>query len=596
MAAVPPLIVFLLVLLWGGFFSIASCAVGVLMCILAGVLWLRKEHRSQKTASISLLPLAIAIAYTVSSVANGVTLTTVSETATWFVAAEFSLLVLMLDVKEYQKALQILCWAGAATAVAGILVYVGIIPLSLGMVDERLQFTFQYANAAAAWYAACTFLALFSPNAWQRSMAFVVATAFLLTMSGGGTLVFLLVALALGVAWGRKGQWGRLLYALTHGALAVAFFVVLHAGQGNQAFMLTLVIMGGVCFVLHKQEELVLHHDKARLLCLVAAGALAAACIAAPLLVPARLTEALATFVERFYQMHDGFVLWTSSPLYGVGPDNWQYRYAYVQTAQYHTTVVHSSYVQVLCDAGLLGLLPLAAFVVLGVRSILAGDDEGWKLGRLTASLVITMHALIDFDLQFSSIMLLLVLLVGNPLQKIQGPTVKGLVTGVLSIALMAPLCAFGAICDATRTSLVAANAVGDYQTCRQIFENNPLALGDPTAQEEYLAALYEQGALSECVSLYRQLECPTDKATLYAALAYYGRQDYAIGGAELIQHMEAQPYNDEFYRNVKVLIDAYGLDASLVARYNAAVDRANMLASQVSPLLPKQQQLETRV
>lgn len=596
MAIVPPLIVTLLVLLWGGFFNLATCAVGVLLCALAGILWLRKERKTQTIALASLLPLAIALAYAASAVANGVTLTTVSETAAWITAAGFSLLVLTLDAREYQKALEALCWVGVATAVGGILVYVGVIPLSLGMVDERLQFTFQYANAAAAWYAACTFFALFSPNAWQRSMAFVVATAFLLTMSGGGTLVYLLVALALGVAWGCKGQWGRLLYVLVHGALAVAFFVVLHAGQGNQAFLLALVLMGGVCFVLHRQEELVLRHDKARTLCLVTAGALGAACVAAPLLVPARLTEALATFVERFYQMHDGLALWTSSPLLGIGPDNWQYHYAYVQTAQYHSTVVHSSYVQVLCDAGLLGLLLLVAFVVLGVRSIMSSDDEGWKLGRITASLVIALHAFIDFDLQFSSIMLLLVLLVGNPLQKMQGPTVKGLVTGVLSIALMAPLCAFGAICDATRTSLVAANAGGDYQTCRQIFENNSLALGDPTAQEEYLAALYEQGALSECVSLYRQLECPTDKATLYAALACYGRQDYAIGGAELIQHMEAQPYNDEFYRNVKVLIDAYGLDASLVARYNAAVDRANMLASKVSPLLPKQQQLETRV
>ena len=58
--------------------------------------------------------------------------------------------------------------AGVLSAAAGLIMYFVMSDNELFVAGNSLMFTFQYANAAGCWYAACFVLALFSENKYIR--------------------------------------------------------------------------------------------------------------------------------------------------------------------------------------------------------------------------------------------------------------------------------------------------------------------------------------------------------------------------------------------------------------------------------------------
>lgn len=72
-----------LVLLQGGFFSLATCACGLVASALAAVVWLRRPLREARLPIVPLLFAAMALAYLISAIVNGASLTTLAETGAW---------------------------------------------------------------------------------------------------------------------------------------------------------------------------------------------------------------------------------------------------------------------------------------------------------------------------------------------------------------------------------------------------------------------------------------------------------------------------------------------------------------------------------
>ncbi len=106
-------------------------------------------------------------------------------------------------------------------------------------------------------------------------------------------------------------------------------------------------------------------------------------------------------------------------PIFGHGGGAWEASYKSFQTYDYSTTQVHSSWIQILVETGLIGFLSFAGIWVLlilyGFSIWRKGNDEQ-KL--LQASLVISAlalggHALIDFDFSLSCTLLFLFALFG---------------------------------------------------------------------------------------------------------------------------------------------------------------------------------------
>lgn len=580
MVALLTLSISLMVLLQGGFFGLATCAVGILVCATAVAVWLGKAHRLEALPVVPLLFCCVAVLFLVSALAAGPSLTTLAETGAWATCAGVSFLAAAQGRDGRAWSLVALCWFGVATAVAGVFVYAGLLPLAGGMVEDRLQFTFQYANAAGAWYAVCALISLLSPDRRLRAITPVPATALLLTLSGGSLFAFLVVSVALGVVWVKRGDWKRLFGALFYGVCAAALFVTCRFAPIFGALTVTAALVLSLKFEGAIHERIAVAETRRWSIVLVCI--LGVSAVLGIALMHDRTADALRSVAERSCQVRDGLALWSSSSMLGVGPDNWQYLYPYIQTSVYYATVVHSSLVQLLLDVGLLGVALLIGACVLGLRGLWqdlkAAVEEKWSLATLCAVSFLLIHSLIEFDLQFSALACLLAFLLSGP----SGPKVpkrqigsfafpKGYVAGALGLLVCLPLCGVGVLCTASSTALTIANQSGDYKECVRMFEGNSLAQADAAAQSEYLFAMYSLGDPALVTRCYERMLAPNDRDALYAAISYY-RQDKTHEATQLlIERLETRPYDTAFLEGALKLAGKYGVDDAQRPRFDAA-------------------------
>ena len=583
--------IMLLVVFQGGFFAMPACVLGLVLCAAAGVHYLRKASRSVPVGAVPLLFCGMAAAYLVSATLNGLSITTMGTTGGIAACAGFACLACAQSSKTQGRAINALGWFGVITSVGGVLVAAGLWPMVGGMVESRLQFSFQYANAAAAWYGACTLLCLLSPNERLNACVALPGTALLLTLSGGGLMVFGASFTCVSIVWLRSGRWDRLFGALVQAVIAVALFVATYVLGGAWAIAALVAALAACVWVMRNDVgNLAVFGVRTTSIALLIALLLGV--VAATMLLSGRIAQALASVTERGYHIRDGLCLWSSAPIFGVGPSNWQYLYQYVQTAPYHTTIVHSSLVQFMLDAGLVGFACFAAAMVLGVRQAWQAArveewQSGWAAARLAAALSLLIYAFIEFDLQFSALLFLLVLLVCQSATPCTNepsaipdatasagtrrlPRPKGAILGVLSL-LLVPLCAAGVLCGLTSTAMTSALAAGDYDMCERLFQSSAFAQADTTAQGQYLTAQYERGNYGYAIDAFYRMPAPSDADALFAVLSCYRQGDVERATAIMAERLEVQPYNVDFCASARQLVDTYGCDMAQEARFEAA-------------------------
>lgn len=571
------------VVVFGGFLNLYNCAMGVILAVVGGTLWLGRSRRTKGLPPAALLLMCSAATYFLSVLVNGPTLTTIAKTGSVAAMAAMALVVSAEGGARRGVALWVLAWFGVATAVAGLLMVSGMLPFPSGMSGSRLQFSFQYANAAGVWYGVISLLCLLSPDARQRGCVVFPLAATLLTQSVGALLVLGMVGAALAVGLGRAGEWGRILLALLRVMAAGMVFVLARALPGVLG-LITVAVAAGACWVCTRYAEDVQNVSSARTLCVVAALVLLAAAVLGVWASPERAREALGTLAERFYHMRDGIALGLTKPFLGVGPDNWQYLYPSVQTAQYQTAFVHNSYVQMLCDAGVVGAGLFVAAIVAGVRAIIAERGE-WGRAALCATVLVCVHAGGDFDLEYGSLTLLLAVLLAVPRES--RVPVRGVAAGAGALAFVLPLCVWGAWGGASATAISTAASLGDFGPCVELCESIPFARDDPASQEKLVISQRALGRPGESVSVFESASMPTDLTAVTASLALYDEGDYVKAAELLVTWMEARPYDVDLYLMASKVVHEKGLESSFVARYNKAVDRANELAAETEGLLP---------
>lgn len=562
----------LLVLCQGGFMPLAVCAVGCAVCLLAGVLWLRAPLTRRNVPVVTLLCALLAICYLASSLVNGPSLTTFAETGSWSACAGLSLLAATQTRTQRESALKLICWFGVATAFASFLTYTGVLPLVDGFVAGRLQFTFQYANSAAAWYAVCSLLCLLSPDESLRPMAPLPLAALLLTMSAGAIAVFVAVIVVVSVRCIRCADWDAVCSTLRWGLLAVLFFVLIRYAPEPVALLGV-----AVAFALHLAfsdvAQGLVARVGARRATFAAVLTFVLAAVAMGVLLQDRLVAASASWGERALQMRDGVTLWLAKPVLGVGPNNWQYLYPYVQTAPYDANVVHSSIVQALVDAGVLGLVVMVAMAAVGVRDLLRRlrAHVPWSDAAFFAALFLILHSLVEFDLQFASLAMLLLLLLTDP--EGTGVSLPGLLAGLAGMLLCLPLCGLGSYSAWSQEVMRGQVVTGDNAGARQTFVRSRLARMDVGAQGLYLKACYQAGDFQAVCDVYRQMRAPSYEDTGLAAMAYHELGDTYRQTEVLVQSLEAQPHNQNLAKTAAYVRDAYGADPALARRLDEAIE-----------------------
>lgn len=537
------------VLIQGGFYPTAFLIPGA---ALAGAGALRRG-RALERGELALW--ALALLYLAASLARGYSASSLAQACLPACCGAFLYLYLSLPQREKGRLLDWVVLASGLFAGLAILAFCGAVPLTGAVSARRLQFTFQYANAAGSWFAAATLLAQDREEVRARRMTLPCLTALLLTRSMGALALYGLLQLVR--LWRRREIWGEVV--LTHAA------ALLLAG----AFLLTkgwlclpvVVLLYGLGWVWDRIVPAALGL-KLHWLGLLAGGAGAAVILAS------RARGAL-TLVERLVQIIDGLGAVARYPLLGVGAGNWPRYCPLFQSAQYSSTLVHSGLVQMGVDAGVPAAALAAAVLVLGWKR------KGRSPAESLACLLLAGHSLLDFTLQFLPIdLLLLALLFAG---EGTGPAGKKVRTAATRPALLAAaaLCAGMLFGQMQYKELVYACRAGDWEAAAARYERGPFGASGE-ARELYLQACCGLGRPDLILEATGPLSPLSTQELLYRAQALWGlgRTDEACG--LLLSRLEGQLYNVALFTETKNFFTDWGAGPAYRAEYDRLAALAN--------------------
>lgn len=562
----------LLVLVQGGYYAGVVSMCGLVLSLVSVAFQIAGRRQRRHMQLVPALFCLLACLYAVSSVFNGLTLTTISATAFWFAVAGAALLCAQVDELGKEAAIRWLCWFGVASAAFGYLAFTQVFLLDGALSGGRLQFTFQYANAAGIWFAVIAVLCASSGDERLRSAALLPLSALLLTQSIGAISLFAAACVALALWWRSAGDDGRLAMATVQVGVAFVLFAGMRLISGPVG-LVWLAVCLGACYALwrYRREFDRLGFRRLAACALVAFG-LGAAALA--FLQADRLVEASQTFVERFIQVMDAAGLLGASPILGIGPDTWRYAYPYTQTAQYTASVVHCGYAQIALDAGLAGLAVFAGAAILGLKDLV----KRRQVPALIAAALVLAHALVDFDLRFGALAFLLVfLLIDDSGPEI--PRVPAVVAGVALDAMVVVACTAGLWAEGVRGRLDAAAVAGDAEVAEQMLAEGAAVQGDVAAVTSCLEAFARAGEWDPIAALYCQMGASSSEQAILVAQSLFECGDAEEAAAVLIGELKRGPYQVVLFEQVEILFDEYGVSDAAKVSYREALDDANALA-----------------
>lgn len=574
----------LLLAFQGGYYAGATCAVAVAFVVayaFFSVFVLKGAAVSWPTVFFS----GIGCFCLVSSFVAGSSFSMLSRSASWFAVAGGLLWLSALSPSGVRSLVKAIAWGGVVLAAVGVFMVAGVLPLKGSVSAGRLQFFFQYANTAGIFFAATTLVSGFSEDRSSAVLLLLPILALLLTESVGSMVLFFIAFAVMEALSARRGDYEVVSENLLSFMLAAAAFAA-----GLLFGDVVLVCSTVLCCVLmafYRRSSVC-----GKLSCRKAAASLVvllvlAVLLVALLLLPQRIDQAVQTFIERGIQILDAGMLFAGNLLFGIGPDAWSFEFPFHQSAQYQAASVHCSYLQIALDAGVGALVLFIAFATVGLFEVFRRRDYA----RLAASVVVLLHMLVDFDGRYSSMLLLLAVLLyagSEPAFQLEGRLLA--IAGPLLLALA---CVFGVSLDLRKQeegSLEAAmQMLSDVADADGSDSAAPaggslidsLAANDASVVAARYAALSAEGRFSDVVRLYECLGVSdAEQACLVAqSLLVVGETQRA--GDLLLAELEKQPYNVDFYEYAgRVLLKA-NADASVLEGYNDLVDAANVLAQQ---------------
>lgn len=530
-SAAPAAILAMLLALQGGYYpaamGIAGIALAALNCARAIRDRPRKPHApliASAAFAICLLAWCAALPF-LDGIASYETLSAISRPALAIATAAYWL---QLSQDEKHSAIKLVAYEGALFSIVALLVFAGVLPYSGAVVDGRLQFTFQYANAAGVYFAVMSCL-IWSQARTRAAKALVAAPSICtaLTQSMG---TFAATALVAG-AWAvKKLKLARL-----------------------------------------KRDNATQTKATAGKIVIAALGAVALAALVVCIGVPERLDSALQTGMERLIQTIDGTRALASAPLIGIGPQQWRVVHPLVQSAQYTANVIHNGYLGFSLSYGLIGTA-LAALCMLMLWKGTTKAAEDRIPGAHPAAALLLIHVLVDFDLAFGSIIMLLVLVLLSNRElpstartassaPDQHARARFLLPATLVVTILA--CGVSALVFDVRENQILSDiqALGPQAASQQIAAD-PLARRDQTVRTR----LYQSCVTSDECEAALELNDKVPLAVAAPGMTALARCLYTAQRPEeaellLLNALQDRPYD----------IAAYTQAADLFARYDAS-------------------------
>lgn len=534
--------IFLSVLLQGGFYPQAYLLLGI--CFFIASLFKLKRRPSKYEI---ILFGAACIFYIISSLSNYFSIETLTYAMLPVVCFVFWMLQANITMEQKQKTAEAVIIFTVIIAAAALLSLAGILPVSGGVSANRLQFTFQYANAAGIYFAAAALMAQGIENKKLRQFILLMETALFLTQSIGAVASYfagLVLAIFIASKKGRiRAAEDNLCRTGISAGFAMAFYFTVFKLQNTALSVLITGLIILFCLYFNKIKDVFL---KYKINFIFAIGFIA---IAVYLVFSQRIYQGSQTLLERFIQIYDGVAALMAHPVLGVGPGNWQYLLEPWKTAQYNAQVIHSSFIQIAVNAGLPALLVLAALVVYKLKNI---KTNGYLRA---AAIIILLHSLLDISLEFLSIDLLLIFILnyGNEnVQNIRFFKSTRLAAGIALAVLC--LCFYG--------GMVTSKAQRDYLSGRadlavHVLETNePLFTGSYGFMYDYSTYLLQNGQFDKALSVANSLPYKSAKGQQLIARYFEERGEVAKALGIVFASLEEAMYDMQAYAYARQLIE----------------------------------------
>lgn len=503
---------------------------------------------------------------------------------------------LIKDEKDITTILQVIYISAIGVALAGLATTTGIIHILDGFKEGRIYSSFQYPNALASYLAAVMFIGFYlwrragSPELGRSTVGsaikgaptwlnldslnqyLYVAGNFLLfavllgTKSNGGLLVFSIILILFIIGLPKGNRIPLIIHFILIGIpsfLAIwQFLSAVAGGKMDLAWLwvfigLALALAGQKLYAFGEERRFVdwvnnhrIHLSVAVIISIILAGVAVYVVLSGN----AELIEKIKTYhlrlrdvIERAYFFSDALRMIQDRPLLGWGGGGWQEAYRSYQSYLYDSNQVHSYYLQVGVETGVLGILVVlgmwASFLLAAHRAFHGQQNEGHRLlvWIITmAALSIGVHAVIDFDLSLSALFLVLCSLFGmvrsfDKIMRQSGESIKR------KKSYVAP----------NNAMLIGASIL----SILIIFFAGSLAAAGNYAKQAS-AYLQMQNINKENEYLRKALSCNPLNANYHSSLAgFYLRQGkYEEGLAEAQKAIDYSKYSALRYRDMAVL------------------------------------------
>lgn len=415
--------------------------------------WWLPGKRSFLATPIDIFALALPLVYLLSfffAANKGLALAEVIKNTLYFLTL-WSVSKLVRDDQDAKNIILVIYAAAVGLSLVGLAAATEIIHIKDAFLDGRIGSSFQYANALASYLGAAVLMGTYF---WNNALAGYLHAAASLHRKPGLGLArsrirgyvfaggnFLLLA----AFWGTKSRGGLLVFGLVF----LIGLLGLEPGKRLTSF-LHLSCLGVVSYLAANAFiPLAVNGDMVPAWLWIAAGLLAVCAgqvlfdygasrlpkaawtvLAALIIVAAAAGLAsqtgtlgnlssfdyLKTAYHRLYYMEAAADMISDRPLLGWGGGGWQEAYQAYLGYNLTSRQVHSFYLQLGVETGILGLLALAgiwfSFLYMAHRQYrTAKDDPGrrelvWLV--TTVFLMLAGHAIIDFDLSLSALSLVL--------------------------------------------------------------------------------------------------------------------------------------------------------------------------------------------
>lgn len=411
------------------------------------------------------------------------------------------------DFNYLMGGLRYICFISSAAAILLFFVF----PSFFGYVSAgRLQAFFQYANTAAVWFA-LSFLLLLDSPLFTKIDCLVPFIALVLTRSVAVAILFV---------------FGLMIYLILEKRSMASFLLAV--------FGLVLIL----CI-----------YD----------------------MMSGRIVESVQTFIERIIQIYDGLSLVGSSPFIGIGPGVWRQSYRFVQSAQYSANIIHCGYLQILLDGGILALTAFLWFCITRIICIFKERSNIPHSSFVIAGIVLMLlHFMVDIDIQFAFIDLLLVLFLSRGNEKCSIKEISFVFPNLANKGCL--LLCLSIIIGLTTITCYRSYLIDAGDRGPSCFEK------DPEVTENYLLRLCDEGDYASVVDAADSLRLRSESSELQllkiGSLYCLDMRDDAEEC--LLELIDLQKKNVDLYKTATAYFDYYGISNEGRIRLSRIENQAN--------------------